>query len=150
VVPLASVAVGQTTVHDLQVGVVTSFPDAPLADGILGEDFLRYFTLTLDYATSRLTLVPQGDQPTSPLTLASVPGVVHGPIPLPLSKSHHVLVRAILHRQEPVTLLLDTGASYTLLTPALAQRLGLSPTAQAPVRRLTKADGQSQTVPFVL
>src|SRR5262249_19311266 len=103
----------------------------------------------LDYATSRLTLVPQGHQPTSPLTPASGSGVVHGPIPLHLSKSHHVLVRAVLQGHEPVTLLLDTAASYTLLTPALAQRLGLRPTANAHVRRLTKADGQSHNVPFV-
>src|SRR5262249_50407710 len=75
---------------------------------------------------------------------------VHGPIPLHLSTSHHVLVRAVLQSREPVTLLLDTGASHTLLTPTIAQRLGLSPTANAPVRRLTRADGQSYTVPFVL
>jgi clan AA aspartic protease (TIGR02281 family) len=76
--------------------------------------------------------------------------VVHGPIPLHLSKQHHVLVRAVLHGREPVMLLLDTGASHTLLAPAIAQRLGLSPTADAPTKTLTRADGQPQTIPFVL
>jgi predicted aspartyl protease len=134
VVLLASVAVGQTAVQNVPVGVVASFPADPLADGLLGADVLRHFTLTLDYAASRLTLVPQGPQSPSPATLAAARGVVHGPIPLRLGPSH-VLVQAILNGQEPVTLLLDTGASHTLLTPATARRLGLSPTADALRRR---------------
>jgi clan AA aspartic protease (TIGR02281 family) len=146
---LASVAVGQTAVRNVPVGVVTSFPDVPLADGLLGADVLRHFTLALDYAASRLTLVPQGPQVPSPATLAAARGVVHGPVPLHLGPSH-VLVQAVLNGQEPVTLLLDTGASHTLLTPAIARRLGLSPTADAPTKTLTRADGQLHTVPLVI
>ena len=146
---LASVAVGQTAVRNVPVGVVASFPDVLLVDGLLGADVLRHFTLTLDYAASRLTLVPQGLQPPSPATLAAARGVVHGPIPLRLGPPH-VLVRAVLHGQEPVSLLLDTGASHTLLTPAIARRLGLSPTADAPTKTLTRADGQLHTVPLVV
>jgi Aspartyl protease len=116
---------------------------------MLGADVLRHFTLTLDYAASRLTLVPQGPQSPSSTTLAAARGVVHGPIPLRLGPPH-VLVRAVLHGQEPVTLLLDTGASHTLLTPAIARRLGLSPTADTPTKTLTRADGQLHTVPLVV
>src|SRR4030095_11907316 len=117
VVLLASVAVGQTTVRNVPVGVVASFPDVLLVDGLLGADVLRHFTLTLDYAASRLTLVPPGGQVTapshapcvfpatrrvwaprgpkapSPATLAASRGAVHGPIPLRLGPSH-VLVQA--------------------------------------------------------
>ena len=149
VVVLARVAVGQTAVQHVPVGVVTSFPDAPLADGLLGADVLRHFTLTFDYAASRLMLVPPGHQSPSSAMLAAAGGVVHEPIPVRLGPAH-VLVRAILHGQEPVTLLLDTGASHTLLTPAIAQRLGLRPTAESPTKTLTRADGQYYTVPFVL
>ena len=149
VVLLASVTVGQTAVQNVPVGVAASFPDILLVDGLLGADILRHFTLTLDYAASRLTLVPQGPQVPSPATLAASRGVVHGPIPLRLGPSH-VLVQAVLNGQEPVTLLLDTGASHTLLTPAIARRLGLNPTADAPTKTLTSADGQFHTVPLVL
>jgi len=77
------------------VGVVASFPDVLLVDGLLGADVLHHFTLTLDYAASRLTLVPQGPQVPSPATLAASRGVIHGPIPLRLGPSH-VLVQAVL------------------------------------------------------
>jgi len=146
VVLLTSVTVGQTAVQNVPVGVVASFPDILPVDGLLGADILRHFTLTLDYAASRLTLVPQGLQVPSPARLAASRGVVHGPIPLRLGSSH-VLVRAVLNGQEPVTLLLDTGASHTLLTPVIARRLGLSPTADAPTKTLNTADGQLHTVP---
>jgi predicted aspartyl protease len=83
------------------------------------------------------------------MNLVTLKSLVHGPIPLRLGPSH-VLVRAVLYGQEPVTLLLDTGASHTLLTPAIARRLGLSPTADAPTKTLTRADGQFHTVPLVV
>lgn len=85
----------QTAVQNVPVGVVASFPDVLLVDGLLGADVLHHFTLTLDYAASRLTLVPQGPQVPSPATLAASRGVIHGPIPLRLGPSH-VLVQAVL------------------------------------------------------
>ena len=55
---LTSLAVGDTAVEGLQVGVFTALPHAPFIDGLLGGDFLEHFTLTLDYRTKRLQLTP--------------------------------------------------------------------------------------------
>jgi predicted aspartyl protease len=147
-VQLSTIAVGEAVVEHLQAGVVASFPHAPLADGILGEDFLKHFMVTFNYTTSRLWLEPTGALPALLSTTAPHQERVYGPIPLRVVKNH-LFVRALLHQKEPVTLLLDTGASYTMLTPHIAQQLGISPPAHAPRKTLSKADGQQYDAPFV-
>ena len=124
---LSSIAVGQAMRENLQVGVLASFPNAPLVDGILGGSFLKDFTMTLDYATSRLRLVLKEPLPTPPPTPALALATRRSAVPIQLV-GNQVLVRAVLNHTEHVTLLLDTGAIYTLLTPTTAQRLG----AQSP------------------
>jgi predicted aspartyl protease len=146
-VQLSTIAVGDAVVQALQVGVLASFPDAYLVDGILGGSFLQHFTMTLDYATSRLRLVPQDAIVLLPATPALLP-VVRCTVPMQVM-GHHILVRAVLNRTASVTLLLDTGATHTLLTPDTAQRLGISPPADAPRHTAWVADGQLQEAPFV-
>jgi clan AA aspartic protease (TIGR02281 family) len=147
-IPLSNIAVGQAIRENLQVGILESFPNLPLVDGILGGSFLKDFTMTLDYATSRLRLVLKEPLPTSPPIPSLGPAMVRSVVPIQLA-GNHVLVRAVLNHTEHVTLLLDTGATYTLLTPATAQRLGLSPSANTPRRTIRTADGQLHEVPFV-
>jgi predicted aspartyl protease len=147
-VTLSHIAVGQAMRENLQVGVLASFPNAPLVDGILGGSFLKDFTMTLDYATSRLRLVLKEPLPKPPPTPALALATMRSAVPIQLV-GNHVLVRAVLNHTEHVTLLLDTGATYTLLTPTTAQRLGLSPPADTPRRTLRGADGQPHEVPFV-
>src|SRR5262249_55534439 len=129
-ISLASLAVGESAVTDLQVGVFTPLPHTPFIDGLLGGDFLKHFTLTLTYARSRLQLSPQtvSDLGASlhTVTSATVPSTV--PIE---TVGNHILVRALLNNQEAVTLLLDTGATHTMLTPAAARRVGLMPAPRA-------------------
>lgn len=60
-----------------------------------------------------------------------------------------VLVPVTLNRAQGATFLLDTGAQYTVVTPALAGRLGLTVPADAPTKSLTVIGGQKITVPFV-
>ena len=138
----------QAIKKNLQVGVLASFPNAPLVDGILGGSFLKDFTMTLDYATSRLRLVLKEPLPTPVPTPTLALATRRSAVPIQLV-GNHVLMRAVLNHTEHVTLLLDTGSMYTLLTPATAQRLGLSPPADAPRRTLRVADGQPYAVPFV-
>jgi clan AA aspartic protease (TIGR02281 family) len=52
-----------------------------------------------------------------------------------------VLVQATLNTKHGVTLLLDTGAEVTILTPATARRIGLTPRDDGPRRRLTIVGG---------
>ena len=147
-VQLSTIAVGEAVMENLQVGVLASFPNAPLVDGILGVSFLTHFTMTLDYATSRLRLISKETLPSPPPTPPLVPVAVRSAVPIQIV-GNHVLVRAVLNHTEHVTLLLDTGATYTILTPDTAQRLGISPPADAPRWTGRVADGQLHEVPHV-
>jgi predicted aspartyl protease len=144
---LASLAVGDAAVEDLQVGVCTALPHAPFIDGLLGGDFLQHFTLRLNYARSRLQLIPQDTSDTSP-SATSPPVAVLSTMPTEVI-DNHMLVQAMLNHTEPVTLLLDTGTTYTMLTPETARRAGLQPTRHKPMGLLKVVGGQQVRFPLV-
>jgi len=147
-VRLASLAVGDAAVEDLQVGVFTALPHAPFIDGLLGGDFLQYFTLRLDYARSRLQLIPQDTPDTASPIAPSPPVAVLSTMPAEVI-DNHMLVQAMLNHTEPVTLLLDTGATYTMLTPEAARRAGLQVTPHRLMGLLKVVGGQQVRFPFV-
>ena len=145
---LASLAVGDTAVADLQVGVFTPLPHTPFIDGLLGGDFLKRFTLKLDYARSRLQLTPQvALDPPSRLS-ALTPATVQSTVPIE-TIGNHILVRAVLNHREAVTLLLDTGATHTMLTPAAARRVGLTPAPHALTDALQVVGGHQMRFPLI-
>jgi len=53
---VSSLAMGALAVEELDVGVSDAFPRVPGADGVLGEDVLNYFRLTVDRASRQLAL----------------------------------------------------------------------------------------------
>jgi hypothetical protein len=58
-VPLAAppaIRLGDATIADLDVGVYDVMPDEPELAGLLGEDALGFFTVTLDRETSAVRL----------------------------------------------------------------------------------------------
>jgi hypothetical protein len=58
-IPLARVlplVMGALAVEDLDVGISDAFPRVPGAEGVLGEDVLNYFRLTVDRASRQLAL----------------------------------------------------------------------------------------------
>lgn len=141
VLTLQSLSVGTVRRDNLPVGVLSSFPNAPLIDGILGADFLQSLTLTFDYARSQLWLLPPGTAPSGSLTAATA---------IPLQYANGLLLVPVrLNGQAPVSLILDTGASYSMVTPVLAQQLGLQPAPDAPTRTMQRGDGQQHSVAFV-
>src|SRR5262245_25044024 len=145
---LASLAVGDAAVEDLQVGVFTAFPHAPFIDGLLGGDFLKHFTLRLDYARSRLQLIPQDMSDASSHIASPPPAAVLSTMPTEVI-DNHMLVQAMLNHTEPVTLFLDTGTTYTMLTPETARRAGLQPTRHRPIGLLKVVGGQQVQFPLV-
>jgi len=147
-VSLASLTVGESTVADLQVGVFTPLPHTPFIDGLLGGDFLKHFTLTLTYARSRLQLTPHtASAPESHLPTVP-PGTVPTTVPIE-TVGNHILVRALLNQREAVTLLLDTGATHTMLTPEAARRVGLAPAPGAFTGALQVVGGNKVRFPLV-
>ena len=59
------------------------------------------------------------------------------------------LVPVVLNGAQPATFLLDTGASSTVITPALARRLGAEAASGTPKARARIASGQEVDVPLV-
>jgi len=53
-VSIATLAMGEAVVKNLQVGILAAFPETRPVDGLLGGDFLEHFTLMLDYRAKRL------------------------------------------------------------------------------------------------
>jgi predicted aspartyl protease len=142
---LSSITVGQAVVENVQVGVALVLPEEPLVDGVLGGDFLQRFTVTLDYAASRLRLDPQPGAPAP-----SPPSTAAGRSPVPLRiVNNRVLLRTVFNHQSPVTLLLDTGATQTLLHPDTATRVGLRPPTDGPQGTTTVFGGRRITFPLV-
>ncbi len=148
-VQLATITVGDAVMANLEVGILASFRTAPPVDGILGGSFLHQFTLTLDYATRRLRLAAPDTSRPAPAPSAVAPEWVRRAVPIQIVGTR-VLVRAVLNRKDPVTLLLDTGATQTILTPDTATRVGLRPPANAPSWAPRMAEVPLHGVPFVL
>ena len=70
--------------------------------------------------------------PPAPPELPPVPPG-RGTTKIPFSPGSPVLVQARINGIGPVTLLLDTGAEATLISPAVLSRLGLSPGTAPPI-----------------
>jgi hypothetical protein len=90
--------------------------------------------------------VQQATQATHPSTAAHLTQ----PTIVPVSfVSNVILVSAILAGKERATLLLDTGASRTAITPEMATQLGISPTEEAPRVTIVVFGGRKIKVPVV-
>ena len=55
---IAKVQVSAAAMNDQEVGVYDIYPDAPIIDGLLGDDFLRRFRVTLDRNARQMRLEP--------------------------------------------------------------------------------------------
>jgi predicted aspartyl protease len=104
-----------------------------------GIDTLADLRLPADPPSSRV-------QPSASTAQTPHSGVVSIPIQV---IDNIVLVPLTLNRSQGATFLLDTGAQFTVLTPALAARIGLDVSADAPTRTLLVVGGQKITIPFV-
>ena len=82
-------------------------------DGVLGSNFLRNIPLILDYVHHQIRF------PDSMKAAASmvVPFKLH---------QHFIIVNVSINDSVKTKMILDTGSSYTILTPNLAKGLGLS------------------------
>ena len=62
---------------------------------------------------------------------------------------NRIFVNATLNNKEIINLLVDTGATRTVITPEVANRLGYSPEDDAPKHTVTVFGGQTIEVPFI-
>jgi predicted aspartyl protease len=94
-------------------------------DGDLGYDFLKSFTLTLDYRRRVIRLTQGGYE------VAGAGGVGHAQVPFRLAGAVKplVMVPAYVNGRGPHAFVLDTGASATVLSPTLAAALRIETVA---------------------
>jgi len=93
-----------------------------------------------------VTRRPPGATPALPGPRAPARGPVNVPIQI---VDNIVLVPLTLARGQGATFLLDTGAQFTIVTPELADRIGLVVPADAPTRTVVVVGGAKITIPFV-
>lgn len=64
-------------------------------------------------------------------------------------KRNRIFAKAVLNDAKPANLLLDTGASTSLLTPAMAAKVGLEPAADAQKWTVSLLGDKQVEMPFV-
>jgi tetratricopeptide (TPR) repeat protein len=83
-------------------------------------------------------------QPGEAVTLGAATSV-----PLQLA-GNAMLVRALVNQHHRALMVVDTGASVTLVRPLVLTRLGVTLPADAPRRRMTVVSGATMDVPFLV
>lgn len=124
---VSSIVVGAAQCSNVQVAITDELRRIGAAiqsrvDGDLGFDFLKNFVLIIDYRKCVLRLVPPSD--------SAQPGSMS--FKLASASKPLILVPAIVNGEGPFQFALDTGASKTMLSMQLAQRLALQTTDDGP------------------
>ena len=133
-----SIAVGPVRVEGIEVGVTDELEriGAAVNDRIVGNigfNFLSSLSFTLDYERRRLRW---NLQPAAPLD-----GLLGIPFRLAHPNKPLILVEARLNGRGPYSLVVDTGASASVLAPRAAGELGIE---SAPGTAITGGGGSVQ------
>jgi len=118
----SSISVGAAKVEKAKVGIVKTLPKC-IGQGVIGYDFLKHFILTIDYLQNKLML-------TLPEVQRVDVHVLDNTIPLKIPRPDRplILVDALVNTQKTYQFVLDTGASQTVVSPALATQMGVMST----------------------
>ena len=97
------------------IDLVSQIKDTSMGypEGILGSNFLRTFPFILDYVHYQIRFKDSKKAAVS----AIVPFELH---------RHFIIVNASINDSVKTKMILDTGSSYTILTPDVARSLGLA------------------------
>lgn len=133
---LASLQIGELTLNNIPVFVtdLTSFSEAigSRPAGLIGANILRRFAVTIDYQDRKLVLAdPRSVTP--PTNAILVPTK-------PVFGATQVIVSATLDGSTKMNCLVDTGASFNNVPPALAAKIYKGPLL--PVGQMHGLDGQ--------
>ncbi len=127
-----SLAVGETKLHDVDVGVVDLAQIGKTVgakiDGDLGYNFLKHFRVTIDYSDCEIHF----DDPTR---LESFGRSAKTEVPIRLASPAKPLILVDVHAngRGPFQFAIDTGTSTTAIAPELAKQLGIEGSPVGPV-----------------
>jgi predicted aspartyl protease len=133
-----SIAVGETKLHDVDVGIVDLSQIGKTVgakiDGDLGYNFLKHFRVTIDYRDLEIRF-------DDPKRVESFGRGAQTEIPIRLASPAKPLILVDVHAngRGPFQFAIDTGTSTTAITPELAKQLGI---ASSPVGAGTTAGAQ--------
>lgn len=128
---VASIAVGATRQSNVQVAITDELKRIGKAiqsrvDGDLGFDFLKDFRLVIDYRAGTLGFLPKLDINNDSRLTTSIPFALAA-VQKPL-----ILVQTMVNEHGPFQFALDTGASRTMLSSELADRLAIEIVEDSP------------------
>lgn len=128
---VASIAVGATRQSNVQIAITDELKRIGKAiqhriDGDLGFDFLKDFRLVIDYRACTLCFLPKLEINDDTCSATSIP------FTLAAAQKPLILVQAVVNDQGPFQFALDTGASRTMLSPELADRLAIEIVEDSP------------------
>ena len=139
---VASLAVGQARRAPMSIAITAEMDRVGAAvgeriDGDIGYDFLKDFRLTVDYR-KRIVRLAQGAVDVVGLARAG-----HSEVAFRLAAPTKplVMIPAFVNGRGPCAFVLDTGASATVLSPSLADSLGVGRAERVP---MTGAGGMLQ------
>jgi predicted aspartyl protease len=123
---LKSFQVGAITMSDVAANVSTSIDDLNKrsgisSDGNLGHAMMKDWALGIDYKHQRLTF------DTEPKALPGIPFELAG------KGAALITVMASVNGGQPEAFLLDTGAGASVITPELADRMGITLGQEIPI-----------------
>ncbi len=119
-----SISVGETKLHDVDVGIVDLAQIGKTIgakiDGDLGYNFLKHFRVTIDYRDCEIHF-------DDPKRVESFGRVAKTEVPIRLASPAKPLILVDVHAngRGPFQFAIDTGTSTTAIAPELARQLGV-------------------------
>jgi len=127
-----SLAVGETELHDVDVGIVDlahiGKTIGAKVDGDLGYNFLKHFRLTIDYGSCEVRL-------DDPKRVENFGRSAKTEVPMRLASPAKPLILVDVHAngRGPFQFAIDTGTSTTAITPGLAKEVAAATSPVGPV-----------------
>jgi len=143
---IQTLQIGDTKVERVPVYIREFFNDQESVDGYIGLSVLSKYLSTVDYAGQTMTLL-RGD------ARARAPGASAGAVEIPIRTtssgfwSGEINVEGV---EKPVNFIIDTGASISVVSQALAARSGMDKFAQSGRIRVYGAAGLAENIQTVL
>jgi hypothetical protein len=142
---LQSLQIGEAKVERVPVYIRQFFNDSETVDGYIGLSILSKYLSTVDYAARRLTLL-RGD---ARERAVAPPNAIELPIRTTSSGfwSGEIQVDGV---EKPVNFIIDTGASISVVSQALAARAGMDRLAQSGRIKVYGAAGLADNIQTLL
>ncbi len=142
---LPSIHIGEVKIKNVPIYIRKFHTQNERVDGYIGLSLISKFLTTIDYGNSTFTLVNQNSAEEKPAETKNLS------LPLRLTSSGFLSGEVELEGvQVPLNFIVDTGASVSVISDALANSKEISPFIKAEKMRVIGAAGITEDVPSFL